>query len=105
MEEKVEIVWSESALIMLAELHEYISEESELSADNYVEGIHSSLDKLEKHPEACAICRDKKLAAKGYRCCNYKNHFTVYLFTDKEVRILAIIHTSRSSSSIEEILK
>ena len=105
MEEKVEIVWSESALIMLAELQEYISQESEVSADNYVDVIHASLNKLEKHPESCSICRDKKLAKKGYRCCKYKNHITIYFFAENEVRILAIIHSSRSSETIEKVLK
>ena len=105
MEEKVAIIWSASALIMLAQLHEYLGEHSELSADKYVDGIHSSLSKLEKHPEACALCRDFKLAEQEYRCCNYRNHLMVYLYADQQVNILAVIHSSRSSITIKELLK
>ncbi len=54
------INWSFSALEMLAELHEYISEESEKSADKYIDGIYESIKKLEKHPESCSLCRNEK---------------------------------------------
>ena len=89
---------------MLAELDEYIREESEIAADNYIDGLHESLSKLEKHPESCAPCRNKKLSIKGYRCCIYKNHITVYIYEENKVTILAIIHSSRSPSSVEDLV-
>jgi len=45
LEEKVKVIWAFSALEMLAEIHEYISEKSEQAADNYVEGIYDSKKK------------------------------------------------------------
>lgn len=88
---------------MLAELHEYISEESEKSADNYIDGIYQSIKKLEEHPESCAPCRNEKLKEEGYRCCKYKNHIIIYEFKNKVVDILAIIHSKRNPSSLEDI--
>ena len=101
----MKINWSFSALEMLAELHEYISEESEKSADKYIDGIYESVKKLEKHPESCAPCRNEKLREEGYRCCKFRNHIIIYELKNKEVNILAIIHSRRNPSSFEDILK
>lgn len=61
MEEKIKVTWSFSALEMLAEIHEYISERSEHSADNYIDGIYESTKKIERHPESCAPCKNPNL--------------------------------------------
>jgi len=99
------INWSFSALEMLAELHEYISEESEKSADKYIDGIYESIKKLEKHPESCSLCRNEKLREEGFRCCKFKNHIIIYEFKNKEVNILAVIHSRRNPSGIKDISK
>ncbi len=78
MEEKIKVTWSFSALEMLAEVHEYINEKSEQSADNYVNGIFNTTLKLEKYPESCSPCRNQKLREGGYRCCLYKSHIIIY---------------------------
>ena len=101
MEEKIKVTWSFSALEMLAEVHEYISEKSEKSADNYIDGIYESTKKLEKHPESCAPCRNQKLREEGYRCCLYKNHVIVYEFLNDEISILAVIHSRRNPSDMK----
>ncbi len=89
---------------MMAEIHEYIIEKSEKSADKYIDGIYDSVKKLEKHPEACGPCINKKLKEVGYRCCKYKNHIIIYLLSAKIIEILAIIHSSRNPTSVEDIL-
>ncbi len=48
MEEKIKVTWSFSALEMLAEVHEYMSEKSEQAADDYIDGIFKTTLKLEK---------------------------------------------------------
>lgn len=88
---------------MLAELHDYICERNASAADKYISGIYTALSKLESHPEACPVCRNKALADKGYRCCIYKNHLIVYLIENKLVSILAIIHSSRSANVISSL--
>lgn len=100
MEEKIKVTWSFSALEMLAEIHEYISERSEHSADNYIDGIYESTKKIERHPESCAPCKNPKLREGGYRCCLYKNHIIVYEYINEEIEILAVIHSKRNPSSL-----
>ena len=101
----MKVNWSFSALEMLAELHEYISEKSEKSADKYIDGIYESVKKLEEHPESCAPCRNDKLREGGYRCCKFKSHIIIYEFLNNVVNILAIIHSKRNPSSLNDILK
>lgn len=103
MEEKIKITWSFSALEMLAELHEYLSEKSDQVADDYVDGVFESTKKLEQHPMSCAPCRNQKLRIKGYRCCLYKNHVIVYKISENEIDILAIIHSRRNPSDVKNI--
>ncbi len=105
MEEELKITWSFSALEMLADLHEYISEEDEKAADKYIGGIYKSVEKLEKYPESCAPCRNEKLREEGYRCCKFRNHIIIYEFVAEEVNILAVIHSKRNPSGIKDILK
>ncbi len=105
MEEEVKINWSFSALEMLAEIHEYIGEKSEISADNYIDGIYNSVKKLKKHPESCAPCRNSKLQEAGYRCCKFKSHIIIYHFEHNEINILAIIHAKRNPPGLINLVK
>ena len=73
--------WTFSALEMLAEIHDYLSEQSsEFSADKYISELVEYTEKLEKFPESCAPCRNARLKALGYRCCNFKKHIIIYEF-------------------------
>ncbi len=105
MEEKIKIIWSFSALEMLAEVHEYISEKSEQAADDYIDGVYESTLKLETNPESCAPCRNQKLKEEGYRCCLYKSHIIVYNFSNNKVDILAVIHSKRNPSDLSDLVK
>lgn len=88
---------------MLAEIHEYIAEKSQMAADKYVDGIYGSVKKLEKHPESCGPCKAEILKERGYRCCKYKSHIIIYRFEYNVVNILAIIHSKRDPSRLDEI--
>lgn len=102
MDEKTVVNWTFSALEMLAEIHDYITEQSgELSADKYINGLADYTDKLENHPESCAPCRNSRLKELGFRCCNYKKHIIIYDFIDGSVNIHAIIHSKRNPDNIE----
>ncbi len=105
MEKKIKVNWAFSALEMLAELHEYLGESSEKSADKYIDGIYKSVKKLENHPESCAPCKNQKLRDNGYRCCKFKNHLIIYEFSNNVVDILAVIHSKRNPSNLGDIAK
>lgn len=102
--EEATITWSHSALSMLAEIHEYKSLQSELSGEKYINDLLESTEKLKKHPEFCAPCRNVKLREKGYRCCLFKQHIIIYEIINSEILILAVIHSRRNPDTILEIL-
>jgi len=101
MGEKTIVNWTFSALEMLAEIHEYISEQSPASAEKYINSLIEATDKLEKHPESCAPCRNPRLKSAGYRCCNVKKHIIIYESANGIVNILAIIHSKRNPEDID----
>lgn len=90
---------------MLAELHEYLSERSEVSADKYVDGLVKYSDRLKKHPESCAPCRNPKLKEAGFRCCKFRNHILIYEVNEDTVDILAVIHAKRDPRDFEKLIK
>ena len=90
---------------MLAEIHEYKSQQSELGAEKYIDDLLVSTEKLEKHPEFCAPCRNIKLREKGFRCCLFKQHIIIYEINDKKVNILAVIHSKRNPDSVLDLLE
>ena len=90
---------------MLAEIHEYKSQESESSAEKYIDDLLESTEKLKKYPEYCAPCRNAILREKGFRCCLFKQHIIVYEVVKKDVKILAVIHSRRSPDNILKIVE
>jgi addiction module RelE/StbE family toxin len=101
VDKKTTVNWTFSALEMLAEIHEYISERSHASAEKYINSLVEATDKLGQHPESCAPCRNPKLKSYGYRCCNVKNHIIIYEYIDETVNILAVIHSKRNPNDID----
>lgn len=59
MDEKL-VNWTFPAMEMLAEIYEYLSEYSESAADKYIKELVEYTEHLQKHPEACAPCRNPK---------------------------------------------
>lgn len=101
MEGEVAVNWTFSALEMLAEIHDYLSEFSETSADKYVNDLMQHLDKLKSYPEMCAPCKYPEFQKLGYRCCHFKRHIIFYEIQDRIINILAIIHEKRDPDYIE----
>ncbi len=102
MDEKL-INWTHTAVEMLAEVHAYIAETSELSANKYVNELYASTEKLQKYPEYCAPCRNPKLQAVGFRCCLFKKHIIIYEVTEDAVNILAVLHSKRNPTDFEAL--
>ncbi len=97
MDPKTPVNWTFSALEMLAEIHDYLLEFSEPSADKYVgDLVEYVAKKLEKYPESSPPCKNPKLNALGYRCCKFKNHIIIYEIADQVVQILAVMHVKRN---------
>jgi plasmid stabilization system protein ParE len=90
---------------MLAELHDYLLDVSEVAADKYVNDLVDHVaKKLGKHPESCPPCRNPKLGTLGYRCCNFKNHIVIYETDGEIVNVLAVIHAKRNPDDMGDIV-
>ena len=51
----VKIVWTEFAIEDLKSIHEYISKDSKVYADRFIEKLISRVDKLENNPHSGRI--------------------------------------------------
>jgi plasmid stabilization system protein ParE len=101
---KSKINWSFQALLELAEIHEYLTDQvSDDFADQFVDELMAKTKKLEDNPEFYHPCPYKKLLAVGYRCMNYKKYVLIYKVNPAEVEVLAIMHSGRNPKSFDEI--
>lgn len=101
MEEEIIVNISFSAMEMMEEIYNYKSEYSRKAADKYIDGILKLIQRLTKHPESCAPCRNTKLHNKGYRCCIFIDHLLIYEIEENMLNVLAIIHSKRNPNDIE----
>lgn len=105
MDAKTSVNWTFSALEMLAEIHDFLLEFSESSADKYVVDLVDYIaKKLEKHPESCPPCKNPKLKTAGFRCCNFKNHIIIYEIAEKGINILAVMHAKRNPKDLDDLV-
>ncbi|WP_276372101.1 type II toxin-antitoxin system RelE/ParE family toxin [Chryseolinea sp. H1M3-3] len=51
----VKIIWTESAIEDLRSIHEYISKDSKVYADKFIEKLISRVDQLENNPHSGRI--------------------------------------------------
>jgi len=98
------IHWTINALDQLAELYDYIADDSVKSAQKYVNGLYESTERLSRFPESCAPCRHDTLREAGYRCCKYRNHIVVYKLSEYAVTIHAVIHSRRNPDVFGELV-
>jgi len=77
---------------------------SELSGRKYIDGLYTFTERLSRHPESCAPCRNDTLREAGYRCCKYRNHIVVYRLSEHAVTIHAVIHSRRNPDIFGELV-
>ena len=89
----VTIEWSEIALDDLREIHEYISKDSKLYADRYVNKLFNRVDQLESHPRSGRVVPEynnefiRELIEGNYRI--------VYKIMQNTVSVLRVHHAAR----------
>ena len=89
----VHIIWTESAGNDLIDIKEYISLDSELQAELFIEAIYTKTQVLSKFTEIGKPVPE--LPASDYRELLYKRYRIVYRFSEREVFIISIHHSSR----------
>ena len=89
----VEIEWSEIALDDLKEIHEYISKDSKLYADRYINKLFTRVDQLETHPKSGRIVPEYNMEI--IRELIEGNYRIVYKIIQNSVFILRVHHAAK----------
>ena len=89
----VVIEWSEIALDDLKEIHEYISKDSKLYADRYINKLFTRVDQLETHPKSGRVVPEYNMEI--IRELIEGNCRIVYKFIQNSISILRAHHAAR----------
>ena len=95
----VTIDWTEVALEDLKEIHDYISLDSRVYADRYIDKLISRVDQLSAHPKSGRVVPEynietiRELIEGNYRIVYKNNH--------KSVSILRIHHSARLLKNLQ----
>jgi toxin ParE1/3/4 len=88
----MEIIWRQAALNDLRSIHEFIAQDNSRAAVRVRDAISAAVSSLANHPNlgrAGRVEDTRELVIAGFP------YIVVYRVVDDEVRILAVIHTSR----------
>lgn len=86
------VVWLNEALEDLISIGDYIAQENANAAYNILIRIKAAADNLSRHPE---IGRLGRVFGTREMVINDLPYILVYQITDKDIRILAVMHTAR----------
>jgi len=89
----VTIEWSEIALDDLREIHAYISKDSKMYADRYVDKLFSRVDQLETHPKSGRVVPEYNVET--IRELIEGNYRIVYKIAKDTISILRVHHAAR----------
>jgi len=96
----VKIIWSPLAIDRVAEIVEYIAQDSPNSAEKWVESTFQVVERLEKFPKSGRIVPEIK--QDDFREIIHGNYRIIYRLQTKIVSILTIRH-SRQILPLDEI--
>lgn len=86
------VVWLDEALEDLKSIGEYIAQENANAAYNVLIKIKATADNLSRHPE---IGRSGRVFGTREILISDLPYILAYQITDRDIRILAVMHTSR----------
>ena len=86
------VVWLNEALEDLKSIGDFIAQENANAAYNVLIRIKAAVDNLLRHPE---IGRPGRVFGTREMIMNDLPYILVYQITDKDIRILAVMHTAR----------
>lgn len=89
----VHITWTESAGNDLISIKEYISIDSQLQAKLFIESVYTKVQVLMKFPEIGKPVPE--LPGTEYRELLFKRYRIIYRFSNNEIFIISIHHSSR----------
>jgi plasmid stabilization system protein ParE len=89
------IVWPKTALKQFEVAINYIAEDSIQNAENVRKEILEKIENIISNPEIYSTDKFKTNNDGSYRAFELHRYRIAYRFTEKEIRILRIRHTSR----------
>ena len=89
----VKLVWTEIAIEDLKSIHEYISKDSKLYADRFVEKIINRVDQLENFPKSGRIVPE--FNSVDIRELIEGNYRIIYKMSTSQVSIIRVHHSAR----------
>ena len=95
------VIWDLEARNSLKEIYLYIQKESPSAAKKVRNEILKITKKLHKMPERFVSERYLTHKGKEYHSFTKWSYKIIYRISEREIRILAIVHTSRNTNLIE----
>jgi plasmid stabilization system protein ParE len=96
----VKIIWSPLAIDRVAEIAQYIAQDSPNSAHKWVESIYKAVESLEQFPKSGRVVPE--IMQDNFREIIYGHYRIIYRLYSKNVSILTIRH-GRQILPVDEI--
>ena len=95
MPAKFSVEITPSAETDIAEIWDYIAQDSPANADAFVLALEEQIASLEKLPERCSRIPENEILGTSYRHLIHSSYRTVFRISGSRVVILRVIHSSR----------
>jgi len=104
MEEEIEIVVKEYALIQLEEEYTYFFKEySEKYADTFFDAFFKVIENILPHYLSFPECRFLKTKNKIYRNIIWGNYLIVFKIGKKKIEVLCLFHTKQNPRKLKTV--
>ena len=90
---KVEITPSAEADI--ADIWDYIAQDSRENADSFIDRLLEQIETLEQFPERCPLIPENRILGSAYRHLIFGHYRTIFRINGNRVIILRVIHGAR----------
>jgi plasmid stabilization system protein ParE len=84
-----------SAEADIAEIWDYIAQDSPANADAFVQALEGQIASLEKFPERCSRIPENEILGTSYRHLIHGSYRTIFRIVGSRVVILRVIHGGR----------
>ena len=84
-----------SAEADIAEIWDYIAQDSPANAEAFVLALEEQIASLEKYPERCSRIPENEILGTSYRHLIYGSYRTIFRIAGPRVVILRVIHGAR----------
>jgi toxin ParE1/3/4 len=94
----VKIIWTEFALEDLRLIHDYISKDSKVYADRYIDKLISRIDQLEKNPNSGRVVPEFNI--ESIRELIEGNYRIIYKVNQDFIAIVRVHHSARQLRNV-----